>query len=104
MAPRQGSAGYWFYSELDQVSPLHGGLLLVCWGVWHWALTYLTSLYFKIKKDRRKGGAGEIIQWNIIMKSRSTLETANIIPTAHSFSSFRDDNGRGAERTGRVIQ
>ncbi|MBM7346073.1 class II holin family protein [Pantoea coffeiphila] len=54
-----GSAGYWVLQLLDQVTPSQWAAIGVLGSLAFGFMTYLTSLYFQIKADRRKAARGE---------------------------------------------
>ncbi|TPD45464.1 holin [Escherichia coli] len=54
-----GNAGFWGLQLLDKVNPSQWGAIGVLGSLVFCLLTFLTNLYFKIKKDRRKAARGE---------------------------------------------
>lgn len=54
-----GSAGYWFLAWIDKVSPSQWTAIGVLGSLALGLLTWATSLYFKIREDRRKAARGE---------------------------------------------
>lgn len=54
-----GSAAFWFKQLLDGYTPEQWAAIGVIGSLCFGLLTYLTSLYFKIKEDRRKAARGE---------------------------------------------
>jgi len=53
------SAGYWGLQLLDHVTPSQWAAIGVLGSLGFGLLTWLTSLYFQIKADRRKAARGE---------------------------------------------
>ncbi|WP_429176498.1 phage holin [Kosakonia sp. 1610] len=51
------SGGYWMLNLLDRITPSQWAAIGVLASIAFGLLTYLTSLYFKIKDDRRKDAA-----------------------------------------------
>lgn len=54
-----GSTGYWLLQLLDKVTPSQWAAIGVLGSLMFGLLTWLTSLYFQIKADRRKAARGE---------------------------------------------
>lgn len=54
-----GGAGYWLLQLLDRLSPSQWAAIGVLGRLMFGLLTWLTSLYFQIKADRRKAARGE---------------------------------------------
>ena len=57
-AHREGT-GYWLLQLLDKASPSQWAAIGVLGSLMFGLLTWLTSLYFQIKADRRKAARGE---------------------------------------------
>lgn len=54
-----GSSGFWMLQMLDRVSPSQWTAIGVIGSLLFGLLTFLSSLYFKIKEDRRKAARGQ---------------------------------------------
>lgn len=54
-----GSTGYWLLQLLDKVSPSQWAAIGVLGSLMFGLFTWLTSLYFQIKADRRKAARGD---------------------------------------------
>jgi len=54
-----GSSGFWMLQMLDRVSTSQWTAIGVIGSLLFGLLTFLSSLYFKIKEDRRKAARGQ---------------------------------------------